>query len=134
MITFDLKGYEMVGSKDPKPRKIWLRLGASLHKKAKLPKFLNAMGIKDHEITAAQLIPLLKGLNVRLQIKNKYNEDKDPEHKEQPFQSVDPEAVELISGIAMKSAPVVEKPNNQLEEASAHLAGVKGSPDNDWPE
>ena len=67
-ITFDFKEYKI---KNNEPRKAWLKVGASFNEKAKLPKLLEALRLKVSENpTPNEIITLLSGLNIKLQLKN----------------------------------------------------------------
>lgn len=67
-ITFSIKGHSMVNGK---PRKAWLKLGASLSEKSKLTKFLHILMIDLVEPSAKDIISALIGTKIRFQLVNK---------------------------------------------------------------
>ena len=80
------------------PRKAWLRMGASMGKKANLPVFLfNVLGVNPENLTPKQVIELLTGKAVRLQMANKPSED-----RTKIYQKV------LYDAVKSLHAPVVE--------------------------
>ena len=81
-IVFEFSDYKLPNKK---PRKAWLRLGASLHEKANLPVFLNNVCPMTPFETPSGIIQALKGKHVSLQLKNKANK-KDP--SKPPYQNV----------------------------------------------
>jgi hypothetical protein len=57
-------------------RKSWLKLGASMNEKAKLPKLIDALKIKiSDNPTPKEIIDALKGFQVKLQLKNNEGND-----------------------------------------------------------
>lgn len=111
-ITFEFKHYQLDNGK---PRKQWLQIGASLNLKANLPLFLFNLGFnaKEGETTPSQIVGMIKGMEVKLQLVNKPVKDKLGEFKQRvvwdAVKSVD---LKTTTGIAGPSA---------LEQADAHL-------------
>jgi hypothetical protein len=70
-----------------KPRKAWLRMGASLGENAHLPVFLANMRIPSDATTPKEIIAALTGQDVKLQLASK------PRKGKQPFQYVIYDAV-----------------------------------------
>ena len=103
-MTFEFHQYELPNGL---PRKAWLQLGASLGEKAHLPTFLyNVLG-KDYVIeTPTDVVSMLKGVEVKLQLKNKPNKDKD----KPPSQRVVYDAVERLD------APTTPDPATPIKE------------------
>ena len=111
-MTFEFHQYNLPNGS---PRKSWLQLGASLGEKAHLPTFLyNVLG-KDYVIeTPTDVVGKLKGAEVRLQLKNKPNKDKD----KPPSQRVVYDAVERLDApqTTAPADPIKEKDVEQPQE------------------
>lgn len=72
-ITFNLNDYKLSNGN---PRKAWLRLGASLGENAKLPKFLDNLGIEvGPDATPRDIEDMLKGMDVKIQLANRKSKD-----------------------------------------------------------
>jgi len=96
-ITFSMHNYSLPNGD---PRKTWLTMGASLGDQAHLPTFLyNTLGHDNDADTPDKIINRLKGLEIRLQLKNKPRKDK----TKPPYQQVVYDAVE-----ALGNAPVAD--------------------------
>lgn len=101
-ITFEMHNYSLP-NKDP--RKAWLQLGASLGEQAHLPTFLyNTLGHDNDADTPDKIINRLKGLEVRLQLKNKPRKDK----TKPPYQQVVYDAVEAIENAPVSDSEPVD--------------------------
>jgi len=103
-ITFEMHNYSLPNGN---PRRSWLQMGASLGENAHLPTFLgNTLGW-DHEAkTPTEIINALKGMEVKLQLKNKPRKDK----TKPPYQQVVFDAVECLQ------APKKEEPATPMTE------------------
>ena len=63
--------FEIAGSKDKQLRKAWVRLGASLNKKANMPKFLKKLEMnREEDPSPREIIDYLTDLYVRFQLSN----------------------------------------------------------------
>ncbi len=103
-MTFEFHNYTLPNGS---PRKAWLQLGATLGDKAHLPTFLyNVLGADYVIDTPKDVVEALKGVEVRLQLKNKPNKDKD----KPPSQRVVYDAVERLD------APQTTAPADPIKE------------------
>lgn len=87
-ITFALKDFTL---NDGKPRKQWLRLGASLNEKAKLKKFLTLLGCDIPTLTPQLIIDLLTGTKVKFQLVNK------PDDAGNIWQNINFDSIRLVA-------------------------------------
>lgn len=73
-VTCSFKAYTLANGT---ARKSWLKLGASMNEKAKLPKLLEALKLKvSSNPTPREIIDLLKGVDIKLQLKNNTKDSK----------------------------------------------------------
>ena len=101
-IKFQLHEYELPNDKGP--RCCWLKIGAAQGDKAHLPTLLfNVVGPNCDPDSYSDVITMLRGKEVRLQLSNKPNKDE----TKQPWQNVIYDAVENIKKPAA-SDPVKE--------------------------
>jgi len=108
-ITFEMHVYELPNGK---PRNCWLQMGASLGENAHLPTFLGNVLGWDHELTTpTEIIEALKGLEIRLQLKNKPRKDK----TKPPFQQVVYDAVEVIGGSKPEPVTPITEPELEID-------------------
>jgi hypothetical protein len=93
-ITFCFKNHSL---SDGKPRKQWLKLGASVNEKSKLKKFLALLGIQIAEGSIKSLKQLvllvesIKGYEVKFQLVNK------PDAKGEVWQNINFDSIRLVS-------------------------------------
>lgn len=113
-IKFALHNYTLPNNE---PRCCWLKIGASLADKAHLPTLLfNLLGANfgDAVATPADVVKAIKGLEVKLQLRNKLSKT-DPDKP--PYQEVIYDAVKLIEANPGTPAPepiTEEKPGEPV--------------------
>jgi len=71
------------------PRKVWLRLGASLGKKANLPKFLKKVIGEGFSETPAEIINDLQNKDIKFQMADKVSESTQKEYQSVIWDSVE---------------------------------------------
>jgi hypothetical protein len=114
--VFELSDYKLPNGD---PRKCWLKLGASFGEKAHLPQFLiNVLKTLDGINCPDSIINATKGVEVKLQLKNKQSKD-----GTKTYQNVVWDAVKaLVADIPLEERPV-EGPLTEEQQANVD-AGI----------
>ena len=73
------------------PRRVWLKLGASLGPKAHLPQFLRNMGLEvEGNPTPQEIVDYLKDLDVKFQLATKHSDSSGNDYQQVIWDSVKP--------------------------------------------